>query len=305
MYAIGLDIGGTKITGAVVGVNGAVHRRERLPTPAHDFESFRAAVFSLIDILARDFDGHVVGLGVSAPGIIDKHGTFLFGGGSLPYLKGVNFIKLLRGKYDLPVISANDHNCFALAEAVFGAGRNHAVVAGVIWGTGVGVGLIVNQKIFAGENGAAGEIGHVVLAPDHRGECACQKHGCLEQLASGRAISERYRALGGKISHAGPYEIYYSDEPAAKVALKQGIYYLAQGLAMITAAYNPGVIVLGGGVSKLPDPVYDALQGYTKEFLAESLWAGFNLKRFEVADDAGVIGAAILAFRAASGYLGD
>ena len=298
MYAIGLDIGGTKITGAIVGVNGAVHRLERLPTPATDLVAFKAALLGLITMLTRDFDSPVTCIGIGAPGIVDFAGNFKFGGGTLTFLKDVNLIEVVRRQFSLPVAVANDHNCFALAEAIFGAGHGYPVMVGVIWGTGIGGGLIINSKIFSGAHGGAGEFGHMVMAPDFKDTCGCGQRGCLEQLASGAAISRRYLEMGGKIGNAGPREIYYSDEPAAKAALETAVHFLGRGLAILIQTFDPGVIVLGGGVSQLPDPIYDKLRQVTREFVMPAFKDKVNIVRHEVGNDAGVIGAAALAFEA-------
>ena len=247
-----------------------------------------------MDNVFRAFEPRITGVGISMPGFTDKKGKVIFGGGTLTSLVGINLKKELEERTNFPVFIENDANCFALAEAVHGAGKRHSVVLGVIWGTGIGGGLVINRRIYSGAFKDGLEFGHMVINPTITSgvKCGCGQYGCLEMLASGKNISRRYYELGGKLKNAGAREVYLSREPAAKKAIADAIHYLGIGLADLIDTFNPEVIVLGGSVSRFPNPVYGRLKKEVKKYALPVLTKNLHIVRYKISADEGILGAA-------------
>lgn len=236
----------------------------------------------------------ISGVGISMPGFTDRKGKVIFGGGTLTSLVGANLKKEIEKRTKLPVFIENDANCFALAEAVFGAGKKYRVVLGVIWGTGIGGGLVINKRIYSGAFKDGLEFGHIVLDDNIKDGpvCGCGHRGCLEMLASGKNIARRYCQFGGKIKNAGAKEIYHSKEPAAKKAIADAIHYLGIGIADMVDAFNPEVIVMGGSVSRFPPAVYGRLKQEIKKYAVPVLAKNLHIVRYKISADEGILGAA-------------
>ena len=185
---------------------------------------------------------------------------------------------------------ANDANCFALAEATMGAAKGYATVFGVILGTGVGGGLVVDGRVLNGAQGIAGEWGHNLLEPD--GEpCYCGRRGCVETVLSGPFLERYYQGLTGE-SLRLPEIVAREADPAAEQTLQRLCDYFGRALAVVINIFDPHAIVLGGGVGNV-----NALYGRGKEELQKHI---FN-NRFDtvilrptLGDSAGVFGAAML-----------
>ena len=262
-HVIAIDFGGTKIEGSIVDKKGKIGATKRVSTEAKKGkDQILKNIIAVINHLKSNFNKNIKGVGISLPGFIDKKGRLVFGGGTLTCLVGVNLKRELERRTKLPVFLENDANCFALAEAVYGAGKNHGIVLGVIWGTGIGGGIIINKHVYSGSFGGAGEFGHMVIDPTIiRGpKCGCGQYACLEMLSSGKNIARLYKKKGGKIKTTHVKAIYESKERASKEVIDDAIHYLGVGLANIVNVLNPDIIVLGGGVSKLPDVVYKKLE---------------------------------------------
>lgn len=298
MYAIAIDIGGTKIEGALVDNNGKIISTKRIATQAEDGKK---KILKNIEFLINTIkkNKNIEGIGMSMPGFIDSSGKVLFGGGTLSCLIGVNLKKEIRKITNLPVFLENDANCFALAEAIYGAGKKHRVVLGVIWGTGIGGGIVINKKVFSGANGAAGEFGHniVDLYLKNGKKCGCGQYGCLENLASGKSIVDVYYSTGGVIKNANPRKIYFSSEKVAKETMNKAIFYLGIGISNLVNTLNPDIIVFGGGVSKLPNPVYKKIEKEIKKATLSVLTKNLKIARHKISDSAGIVGAAALVFQ--------
>ncbi len=247
-----------------------------------------------MDIIFRAFMPRITGVGISMPGFTDKKGKVIFGGGTLTALVGINLKKELEERVKFPVFIENDANCFALAEAVHGAGKRHNIVLGVIWGTGIGGGLVIERRIYSGAFKDGLEFGHMVIDPmiNSGARCGCGQYGCLEMLASGKNISRRYYEFGGKIKNAGAREVYLSREPAAKKAIADAVHYLGIGLADLVDAFNPEIIVMGGSVSRFPNSVYGRLKKEVRKYALPMLTKNLRIVRYKISADEGILGAA-------------
>lgn len=252
---IGVDLGGTKIEFAAISEDGRMLSRNRVKTPAGDYratiEAVRAGVLGLEQELGQS---GTVGIGI--PGSLSPT-TGLVKNANSTWLIGTALDADLQAALGRPVRLANDANCFALSEAIDGAGAGFGVVFGVILGTGVGGGIVVGGRPITGPNAIAGEWGHNPLPwaeqADGRGEpCYCGLEGCIETHLSGPALSRDYRSATGMVIDAEQIAARATaNESAALAAIARYERKLARALAQIINILDPDAIVLGGGLSNL------------------------------------------------------
>ena len=261
---IGVDLGGHKIEAAAIARDGSVRARKRVATPRDDYPATVAAVAALVDEVARaaGADGPV---GVAAPGAISP-ATGLVKNANSTWLNGRALEADLAAALGRPVKIANDADCFALSEEVDGAGRGAGCVFGVILGSGVGGGIVVDGRLVAGANAIAGEWGHNPL-PWPRPEagelpgpaCYCGRHGCIETFLSGPGLAADHAGATGRA--LAPPAIAADAAAGEAGALATCARYrdrLARGLALVINILDPHVIVLGGGLSNVA-PLYDGV----------------------------------------------
>ncbi len=252
---LGIDIGGTKIEAAALDAEGSILLRRRLPTPAGDYERTVATVKTLVDGIEAAL-GAAESVGIGIPGMLSPASGLVKNANST-CLIGRPFDRDLAAALGRPVRLANDANCFALSEAVDGAAAGARVVFGVILGTGVGGGIIVDRKVLTGPNAIAGEWGHSPLpwpGDDERpgAACYCGKRGCTETFLNGAGLSRAYAAAGGPETDAGTIAARAeSGEGAARMALAGYVDRLARALATVINLLDPEVIVLGGGLGQI------------------------------------------------------
>lgn len=250
---LGIDLGGTKIEGVVLAEDGEVVARQRIPTPGNDYASIIAAVVSLV----RELEGQVglsCSVGVGTPGAVSTV-TGLMKNCNTNCLNGRALTADLSDALGRTVRTANDANCFALSEAVDGAGTDADVVFGVILGTGVGGGVVINRRILVGANAIGGEWGHNPMPAEAEGRrCYCGRQDCVETWLSGAGLAASYRALGGMADNGQTVaQQLAAGEPLATKVVDRYCQQLARALTVVCNILDPGVIVLGGGVSRLPD----------------------------------------------------
>ncbi len=259
---IGVDLGGTKIEAIALNSAGAILARRRVATPAHEYDEIVRAIAGLVNDIETEA-GREGTLGVGAPGSISTH-TGLVKGSNTQCVNGKPLDVDLSRALDRPVQVENDANCFALSEAIDGAGRGARVVFGVIIGTGVGGGVIVDGKVLAGRNHIGGEWGHTPLPwmrPDEYpgARCFCGHDGCVETFLSGPGLSRDYQRRAGAFAKGQEIEARAQrGEAAALAALDAYQDRLARALAMVIDILDPDVIALGGGVSNIAR-IYDGL----------------------------------------------
>jgi fructokinase len=253
---IGIDLGGTKIEGIGLDGDRLVAARRRVTTP-RDYEGTLDVVARLVDEIEADA-GCTGTVGVGIPGVV-SHTTGLVKNANSVWLNGRPLLSDLEAKLSRPVRVANDANCFALSEAIDGAGRGFETVFGVILGTGVGGGVSIRQRIHEGPNQIAGEWGHNPLpwmTDEERGaapRCYCGKHGCVETFLSGPGFERDYAHLGGaRRSSQDIVRAAAEREPRAVQALQRYTDRLARALAAVLNLLDPDAVILGGGMSNLP-----------------------------------------------------
>jgi fructokinase len=258
---LGLDFGGTKIEGVVLGPDGAERARARVATPRHDYDGCIRAIHELMLDLEARAEGRIEQVGIGVPGAVHRD-TGTVSGGNSTWLSDRPLRDDLRAALGRPVKIANDANCFALSEATDGAGAGADVVFGAILGSGVGGGIVVHGRLVEGANAIAGEWGHIHLPRPSDDErpgpvCSCGEPGHTEAWLSGRSLAADYARRTGGDPDAPPaaQEVVTraeGGEPAAEETLRRFEDRLGRALAVIVNVLDPDVIVLGGGLSNVP-----------------------------------------------------
>jgi len=252
---IGIDLGGSKIEVAALDRDGAIRLRRRIPTPAGDYAATIAALKGLVEGSEVEL-GARASVGIAIPGAISP-ATGLVKNANSTCLIGRPFDRDVMAALGRPVRLANDANCFALSEATDGAAQGGRTVFGVILGTGVGGGIVVDGRVLTGPNAIAGEWGHAPL-PWPRDEerpgplCYCGKRGCIEAFLSGPSLVRDHREFTRESCE--PAEIAAraaAGEAAAAASLSRYLDRLARGLAMVINLIDPDIIVLGGGLGQI------------------------------------------------------
>ncbi|HEX3099276.1 MAG TPA: ROK family protein [Usitatibacter sp.] len=252
---LGVDLGGTKIEIAALDEAGAERHRARIATPRGDYAGTLDAIAGLVEEAERKL-GESGPVGIAMPGAISL-ATGRVKNANSTWLNGRPLKEDLERRLAREVRLANDANCFALSEAVDGAGRGADVVFGVILGTGVGGGLVVRGRILEGVNAIAGEWGHNPLpsprADDHPLPlCYCGRRGCIETYLSGPGLSSDHARVGGERADAAEIARRAGEGDAACAAtLERHAARLARALATVINMVDPDVIVLGGGLSSI------------------------------------------------------
>lgn len=262
---LGIDLGGTKTEAVLLGDDGQVHWRERVPTPAGDYDATLAALIALV-AHGRAAAGGEVSIGIGTPGTVTADGRMK--NCNSQCLNGRALPRDLEAALGQPVAVANDANCLALSEATDGAGAGHGVVFAAILGTGVGAGIAVHGRVLTGPNGVAGEWGHNPLPwaeADHdpRWRCYCGQAGCIETLVSGPGLARDHHGAGLHCSASAstPSAAPTAEQIAAAAArgdaaclatLERHASRLARALAGIINVLDPDIVVLGGGLSRMP-----------------------------------------------------
>jgi fructokinase len=259
---IGIDLGGTKSEVIALDPGGETLFRRRMPTPADDYPAILETLCQLV-AEAEACAGRRGRIGMATPGAVSQ-GTGLLKNSNTVVLNGQRPDLDLAEQLGREVRLENDANCFALSEAADGAGSQAKVVFGVILGTGVGGGLIVDRHILHGRNRIAGEWGHNPL-PWPRAEelpgppCYCGRRGCIETFLSGPGLARDFEARTGTRSSAGQIVGAARDGSApAQASVAAYLDRLARGLATVVNVLDPDVIVLGGGLSNI-DELYREL----------------------------------------------
>jgi fructokinase len=248
---IGIDLGGTKTEGIVMDANGQILLRERRPTPqAAGYAAILDNIATLVATLEQRANA-VCRVGIGTPGAISAK-TGCLKNSNTVCLNGMPVLHDLEKLLRREVRIANDANCFALSEALDGAGRGHGVVFGVILGTGVGGGIVFHGRLHEGPQAIAGEWGHNVLDPAGP-PCYCGKRGCVETFLSGPGLLNDYRAHGGHATldtHAIVARATPGDA-VAEAAMQRYLDRFGRALSVVINILDPDAIVLGGGMSNI------------------------------------------------------
>lgn len=293
---IGIDLGGSKIEVIAIDAQGAEIQRRRVATPRVDYQAIVKTIAGLVTDVEAAIGGQA-SVGIGTPGALSTS-TGLLKNSNTTCLNDQPLLEDLQVALGRPIKLANDANCFALSEAVDGAGRDASVVFGVILGTGVGGGVVVQQRVLSGANAIAGEWGHNALPWPEPAElpgppCYCGRRGCIETFLSGPGLTHDLRAhVGSEVSALEIADRAGRGDASCGAALSRYESRLARGLASVINLLDPDVIVLGGGLSNI-DRLYTSVP---------NLWANWvfsdtvktRLSKAVHGDSSGVRGAAWL-----------
>jgi predicted NBD/HSP70 family sugar kinase len=260
---IGLDLGESTFAGALVNLRGEIRRVVELPVDGRNGDDALALVFRLVDELLEEATAAPLGIGVGTPGLVDTRTGTISWAVNLDW-QDLPLGGLLAERYGLPANVANDSQAAALAEYTFGGeGRRHPNLVAIKVGRGIGAGLVLNGTLFQGDGFGAGEIGHVAVVDDGAA-CRCGQFGCLETVASSRAIvaraGELARELGTPLARAGDPSLdavvraFAEGDPAARTAALEAARFLGRAVAGLIGALNVGRIVLDGPVTAFGEP---------------------------------------------------
>ena len=294
---LGIDLGGTKIEGIVLKSkeNPEEGIRHRVDTEEEKgYSQVISNIKSLVDSIENRINHNFNKLGIGTPGTIDPE-TGLLKNSNSQCLNGMPIQKDLSKTLGKTILIQNDANCFALAETLLGSVKdqypNAKNVFGIIIGTGVGGGVIIDGKTLYGSQGIGGEWGHTIVT-DNGDKCYCGKRGCVETVISGRALQIYYNKISGKkLKFEEIYAIKNSDSDAKKT-LERLIKYFGKGLSNVVNIIDPEVIVLGGGLSNI-DELYTEGYNELKKYVFNPTFKTPLLKP-KLGDSAGVYGAALL-----------
>jgi fructokinase len=252
---LGLDIGGTKIEAAVLDAAGNVRFRKRVATPA-GYDPLLAVIADVVKEADAETSTRVT-VGVGAPGGLSRRTGLMQNVQNIDSMMGRPFNRDLETKLKRPVRLANDADCFALSEASDGAGAGASIVLGIILGTGCGGGLVVERRLLPGANAAAGEWGHNSLPWPNVAEvpgppCACGKPGCMELYLSGPGLQrDHFETTGEPLSARTIVARALSGDTACYATFERYIDRLARAMASLINLFDPDVIVVGGGLSRI------------------------------------------------------
>lgn len=285
MKRLGIDLGGTKIEGLVLDEKNQPLKRKRIPTPSDNYDDILTAITSL----AGELKPSDASVGVCTPGALSAR-TGLIKNSNTNCLIGRPLQKDLSAALGQEVALENDANCFAMAEATMGAGVGYSMVFGVIMGTGVGGGIVIDGKIHHGRTDIAGEWGHHIL---HSGgnACYCGSRGCVETYISGPALEKRWLEITGKTMPLKE-AVRCTDTHAGRAWKTEFLDNFGIAMGNVIDILDPDAIVLGGGLSNVPF-LYD--EG--KKRVYESVFTDAvdtPILQNALGDSAGVYGAALL-----------
>ncbi len=314
-YAIGIDIGATTIKAGIIKKNGTIPDQLSSDTKADKGPAFviQQIIFTIQELFGKHNPTECIGIGIGVPGVVSVIDRTVQHPPNFSDWTKVDVAGQIHKKFKIPVQIENDANCAAIAEARFGAGIEFKDFLFVIWGTGIGGGIILDRKIYRGPNGGAGEIGHVSI--DYNGRlCNCGSYGCIESYIGQRYLSNRTREIllatpksdvqtkieklvNGDLNLIDPAIISQAAEeadPIARDVLTEAGTLLGYALASTLNVLDLRVVIIGGGVSAAPAFVYEAIIKSLRSRVLKPHKEGIRVIKAKLGNMAGIIGAASL-----------
>jgi len=309
MKTVGIDIGGTKIAGALVNEAGEILRDLKVPTPANDPVALQAAVVKMVEELRSG--EQVSAVGVAAAGFIDANQAVVYYSPNLSW-RNEPLKEKLEAELGLPVVIENDANAAGWAEYRFGAGAGYHHMMMLTIGTGVGGAIVANGELFRGGFGIGAELGHMNFVPKGK-LCGCGQYGCLEQYGSGTALlnsakelvasgseeAKRLKELSASVPELTGNEVYKAiqeGDPGALRLLTDLGSNLGLAVASLVAVLDPEIVVIGGGVSAAGELLLEPIRSaYLEHLPARGFRPELKIVGAQLHNDAGVVGAADLA----------
>jgi fructokinase len=292
MFRIGIDLGGTKIEGIVLDERGKEIFRKRIETQRElGYQHILNRIAELYQELAAQIKNQPHTFGIGTPGAVSPRSGLLKNSNTV-CMNGQPVKANLENLLGRKIKIQNDANCFAMAEALHGAGRGKKLVFGVIMGTGCGGGIVHNGEVITGAQGIAGEWGHMSINPDGP-LCYCGQRGCVETYISGSGLEARYHEMFGvKKTFREIEKDFLAGEANAMAFIKIFFGNFGRALANLIDVLDPDVIVLGGGVSKFGAIYTEGVAEVARYVFNDSLET--PIVKNQLGDSAGVIGAALI-----------
>ncbi|MFD2131833.1 ROK family protein [Pseudogracilibacillus auburnensis] len=292
MYSIGIDIGGTEIKSGVIKQNGEIVKRLKRPT---SIKLGRDGILTSIQHIVKELCTtypEMQAIGIGSAGRIDvESGKVIYATGNLPGWTGVQIKKILEAEVGLPVYVNNDVNVAAIGEARFGVGRGVDEFLLLTIGTGIGGAYLFHGDTIQGVNGSFAEVGHMILYPNGH-TCNCGQHGCVEQYISGTALNRRIMEVAPEwTSYDLMNEYTQSNEKAIQI-METYLFDLSTTIVTLQNLFDPEMVVIGGGFGTTSHLWIDKL----REIIANHTNQSIDLKQAILGNDAGIIGAASMAF---------
>lgn len=311
MISIGIDVGGTSIKGAAVNEKGIILNRFSMPTEKG--EKGEKTIQNLIILVKKfieenNYQDEIVGIGLGIPGCIDAPRGIVCASANLKW-EYLHVVDLFEKEFDYPIRITNDANAAALGEAKFGGGKNYPSSIMITLGTGIGGGVVIDGKLFEGNEGKGTELGHMVVQMNGR-PCGCGRKGCFETYASATALMNDIKEAMdnnpnslmheianelGQIDGRVAFRANAAGDPAGMQVIDNYIMYLSEGLLNFCNIFRPNVIILSGGVANAGQYLIDRVNSYLEEH-----WYGYKnspkvpVVLGELGYDSGIIGAASL-----------
>jgi glucokinase len=293
---IGLDIGGTKLAGGVLNAEARLLARRERPTRAEEGADVSLGqVYELLAELVAQARGlgSLAGIGICAPGPLDPETGVIFNPTNMPGWVNVPLAEEATRRFGLPCRVENDANGAGLGEAMFGAGRGFARVFYVTLSTGIGTGIIFDRRVYHGKNGAAGEGGHVSIDYRSGTRCNCGSIGCIEALASGTAIARRATELFGRPMTARDVaRAAAGGDALACQLIEETGEMLGAWLGSVISLLDPDIIVIGGGVSRIGEPLFRKIRETAPRRTINPFAGQTPIVAAELQHDVGIFGAA-------------
>jgi len=292
---IGIDIGGTNIKGVLMNGNKVVVRKKISTKSKSNKKIILTQLFECINYLIKRA-GRIRGIGVGVAGPIDFKNKKILNPPNVTAFKNLHLGEIIKDKFSIETVINNDVNYLTLAEAILGAAKGKNFVIGLGLGTGVGGGIVLNEKIFHGANGSAGEIGHMIIFDDGR-QCHCGSKGCLEAYVNEKGIRETTKEIFGKeIDSITLFEMAKKgNKKAIKVWQITG-QCLGIGLANLVNIMNPDIIVIGGGIANVGGLLLRPAGKEMKKNILSPLAKNTSIVKAKLGEYAGAIGAGLLHF---------
>jgi len=289
VHKIGIDLGGTKIEGILLDEKYDTIQRKRIETHQENgYDSIVKSIISLVNELKGKTSEEIT-VGMCTPGVTNTN-SGLIKNSNTQCLIGMPLKNDIENMLGCEITMENDANCFALSESVLGSAKGYDVVFGVIMGTGVGGGIVINETLHKGRTNIAGEWGHHTLHPNGN-ECYCGKQGCVETYISGPALEKRWLEITGKKEPLQSVVQDFSDEKA-KQWKEEFLENFGISLANVIDILDPDVIVLGGGVSNIPFLYDEGKEAVYDKVFSDSV--DTPILKNSLGDSAGVFGACMI-----------
>jgi len=311
-YVIGVDLGGTSIKFGIVSDAGKIIKKNLLKTEAEKgpktiIENIKKGINSFIS----DKRYKIEGIGIGCPGIVTPGTGIVENPPNMPGWNKVNVGKIISQEFGKNVFVDNDANAAAIGELIFGSGKKFSSFIMITLGTGVGGGIIINKKIYHGDKGAAGEIGHISI--DYNGpKCNCGSYGCIEAYAGNQYLRERVRnelknhpeskmweLINNDLSKVSPRNIQTAaemDDPFAKTVIAELGVRLGSAFASLCNVLDISVFIVGGGLAGFGTPLFSSIQKTVTSRVLTPIRSRIKVLPAKLKNDAGIQGASALVF---------